>query len=191
MEVDRVPLTSLPSRYGIARSLLYTRLKDLNIKPEKDSKQAYVNAEQLARLDALNDHIRQGGTTSEFISKNGGARATLLLSSHPSTEISSFTQLVHEIAAAMRPQTDPLQHLASLSKAELEGWLLTTGEVKRLIGVKPVGLRYPRGSFEFIRSGKIGGQTAWRVLKTESPDTSTALTSPHTGNPPISSPVGN
>ncbi len=29
MEVDLIPLSQLPSRYGIARSNLYNRLKDL------------------------------------------------------------------------------------------------------------------------------------------------------------------
>ena len=44
MEIDRVPLTQLPSRYGIARSALYTRLKDLKIEPAKEGKRAYVFA---------------------------------------------------------------------------------------------------------------------------------------------------
>jgi hypothetical protein len=36
MEIDRVPISQLPSRYGIARSVaLYTHLKDLKIFPEK------------------------------------------------------------------------------------------------------------------------------------------------------------
>jgi len=67
MEIDRVPLTQLPSRYGIARSALYTRLKDLKIEPAKDGKRAYVNAEQLQLLDALHEHIQKVGTTGEFL----------------------------------------------------------------------------------------------------------------------------
>jgi hypothetical protein len=63
MEIDRIPITQLPSRYGIARSNLYTRLKDLGIEPEKMGKKAYVNAEQLRLLDALHEHIQKGGTT--------------------------------------------------------------------------------------------------------------------------------
>jgi hypothetical protein len=42
MEIDRVPVSQLPSRYGIARSALYTRLKDLKIEPEKQGKKAFV-----------------------------------------------------------------------------------------------------------------------------------------------------
>ncbi|ACB54633.1 hypothetical protein cce_5287 (plasmid) [Crocosphaera subtropica ATCC 51142] len=33
MEIDRIPLSQLPNRYGIARSAVYTRLKDLQIEP--------------------------------------------------------------------------------------------------------------------------------------------------------------
>ncbi len=67
MILDRVPISQLPSRYGIARSNLYTRLKDLGIEPEKEGKRAYVNASQLQLLDALHSHIQKGGITSEFL----------------------------------------------------------------------------------------------------------------------------
>jgi hypothetical protein len=50
MSFDRVPLSQLPSRYGIARSALYTRLKDLQIEPFKEGKKAYVSASELELL---------------------------------------------------------------------------------------------------------------------------------------------
>lgn len=46
MEVDHVPLSQLPSRYGIDRSAFYTRLKDLKIEPEKQGKRAFLDASQ-------------------------------------------------------------------------------------------------------------------------------------------------
>jgi hypothetical protein len=70
MEIDRVPVSQLPSRYGIARSALYTRLKDLKIEPEKQGKKAFVNAFQLQQLDALHEHIQKGGTTGEFLKQH-------------------------------------------------------------------------------------------------------------------------
>jgi hypothetical protein len=62
MEVDRVPLSQLPSRYSIARSAVYTPLKDLQISPSKDSKKAYVNAEklQLSYLRELEEAYENG-----------------------------------------------------------------------------------------------------------------------------------
>ena len=44
MEVDRAPVSQLPSRYGIARSALYTRLKDLKIDPnDRNARCIYEN----------------------------------------------------------------------------------------------------------------------------------------------------
>ncbi len=67
MEIDRIPVSQLPSRYGIARSALYTRLKDLQIEPLKEGRKAYVNDEQLKLLDDLHEHISRGGVTSDFL----------------------------------------------------------------------------------------------------------------------------
>jgi hypothetical protein len=75
IDLDRIPITQLPSHYGIARSNLYTRLKDLGIEPEKMGKKAYVNAEQLRLLDALHEHIQKGGTTGEFLKSINGDRS--------------------------------------------------------------------------------------------------------------------
>jgi hypothetical protein len=65
MEIDRIPLSQLPSRYSIARSALYTRLKDLNIEPIKEGRKAYIDGQQLQLLDALHQHIQKGGTTNQ------------------------------------------------------------------------------------------------------------------------------
>ncbi|HLO47112.1 MAG TPA: hypothetical protein VK211_01600 [Kamptonema sp.] len=58
-----------------------------------------------------------------------------------------------------------------MERASLEGWLLTSAEVKQLIGVKPTVRKGEtellRGSFAFVKAGKIGGQSAWKVLKRE------------------------
>ncbi|NET45977.1 MAG: hypothetical protein F6K15_30620 [Okeania sp. SIO2B3] len=63
----------------------------------------------------------------------------------------------------------PIWYHDELEKAAIGGWLLSTSEVKHLIGVKPYCQKgsniYTRGSWQFIKSGKIGGASAWRVLK--------------------------
>jgi hypothetical protein len=74
-------------------------------------------------------------------------------------------QLVETIARHISATRDPLQHYVVLERAIASGWLLPTSEVRSLIGVKPSGDRFQRGSFIFIRSGKIGAQSAWRVAK--------------------------
>lgn len=56
------------------RSAVYTRFEALNIKPEKQGGRAYVNGEQLKLLDALDDHIKKGGTTAELVESMASSR---------------------------------------------------------------------------------------------------------------------
>ena len=78
--------------------------------------------------------------------------------------------LIEAIGKHLKP-ADPLAHLANLERAADSGWLLTSAEVKQLIGAKLVCNKgensVTRGSFTFVKSGKIGNQTAWRVLKAQ------------------------
>ncbi|MEG3960610.1 hypothetical protein, partial [Microcoleus sp. herbarium2] len=60
---------------------------------------------------------------------------------------------------------DPLQHYAALEQAIASGWILSTAEVRALIGVKPSGDRFKRGAFAFIRADKVGNQAGWKVEK--------------------------
>ena len=41
-QIDRYPVKELPGRYEINRSVLYSRLKALNIQPHPSGKQSYV-----------------------------------------------------------------------------------------------------------------------------------------------------
>lgn len=77
----------------------------------------------------------------------------------------NFIELIERITGAVKPAADPLQHYAALERAIASGWLLSSAEVRSLISTSPHGNRFQRGSFIFIRSGKIGGQSAWRVAK--------------------------
>ena len=62
---------------------------------------------------------------------------------------------------------DPLWSLERLERASSMGWELTTSQVKELIGASPNCDRgrnsFRRGSFVFVKSGKIGRQTSWKV----------------------------
>jgi hypothetical protein len=42
---------------------------------------------------------------------------------------------------------------------------LTSDELRSLIGIKPSGSQFTRGSFTFTRCGKIGNQSAWSISK--------------------------
>ncbi len=62
---------ALPTRYGIVRSAINTRMKALGIQPEKVGNRAYLSPEQVALLDELHAHIQAGGITPVFLKARG------------------------------------------------------------------------------------------------------------------------
>jgi hypothetical protein len=71
--------------------------------------------------------------------------------------------------ASRVPPSNPLWYMDILEKAAAANWILTTDEVEHLIGIRPQchhdETLYHRGSWVFIKAGKIGAQTGWRVEK--------------------------
>jgi hypothetical protein len=182
MEIDRIPITQLPSRYGIARSNLYTRLKDLGIEPEKMGKKAYVNAEQLQLLDALHEHIQKGGTTGEFLKTLGSDRAqpNQTLAASPNEQNLVFqphalVAVVEAIVKRLLPNTgNRLSYLRELEEAYEKGWLLSPSEVADLLRLSPktvagYGQEFSDAGFVFTRAGtRKGGELAWSIDKQSS-----------------------
>jgi len=189
MEVNRVPLSQLPSRYGIARSALYTRLKDLQLSPIKQGRKAYVDSQQLKLLDELHEHISQGGTTSEFL-KQRESQPREQSSPEDQTELVPLVQdspeqilpiqpgvlvtVVEAIIKRLVPSTGSrLSHLRELEEAYEKGWLLSTSEVADLLGLSPrtvrdYGQQFEDGGFVFTRAGtRKRGEIAWAIGKKE------------------------
>jgi hypothetical protein len=185
MEIDRVPVSQLPSRYSIARSALYTRLKDLKIEPEKQGKKAFVNANQLQQLDALHEHIQKGGITGEFLKKlerpgqlateDSPVQSSGVVQDSPGQITTSPTvalvTVVEAIVKRLVPAPSRLSYLRELEEAYSNGWLLSTRELADLLGltrqtITDYGDEFNDAGFTFTRSGKRkGGEIAWRVSK--------------------------
>jgi DNA-binding Lrp family transcriptional regulator len=193
MSIDLIPLAQLPSRYGIARSNLYNRIKDLKIESVKQGRKALVNAEQLELLDGLHAHLERGGTTLGFIQllKKRGYQLTHdstvnspvsysedLNHSEPTISLNS-TVLVNVIETVIEtvikrivPQsTRRLTYLEELESAYQNGWLLSTSEVSDLLGltsktIASYGQEFSDAGFVFARSGtRKGGEIAWSIDK--------------------------
>ena len=203
----QLSIQELCTRYQIkSRKTLYSRLKALEITLTKDERgRAYATSEQIELLDQLEEHLKDGGTLSNFtpvtqvevqqiqsqttqqttqiptqvksLENKGDAQITELkqhISQHDiqlTTQHSELTTLVQLLAAQIQP-VSPLWYHWELERAEKVGLELTTAEVRELIGVKPVCQKgetsYRRGCWLFIKAGKIGNQTAWRVEKNTS-----------------------
>lgn len=80
----------------------------------------------------------------------------------------SLVKLEKTLASRLQP-SNPLWYMDVLEKAATANWILTTDEVEHLIGIKPQCHHdensFPRGSWIFIKAGKVGAQTGWLVQK--------------------------
>lgn len=171
-------VSSLQERYDLAsRQAVYDRLAALNIKPVTRGK---LSSDQLDKLDKLDKWLKANphSAIADFpqepevmppdlsvISHQASANDLSTASLDKSQQTFDLLELAESFARHLSKMRDPLQHYAALERAIASGWLLSTAEVRSLIGTKPTGDRYQRGSFVFIRSGKIGAQAAWRVSK--------------------------
>ena len=165
--METYPIASLQERYSLSsKQSVYDRIKALSIKPVARGK---ISSDQLDKLDKLNQHLKSGGTLSDFESSHTEIFKIEAIEPATATAINqdreNFLELIEAIARYIGAARDPLQHYAALEKAIASGWILSTAEVRALIGVKPSGERFKRGAFAFIRTDKVGNQAGWKVEK--------------------------
>ena len=189
VEVNLIPLSQLPDRYGIARSNLYNRLKDLKIESIKQGRKAFITSSQLQMLDDLDAHLQQGGTTPEYITQLSSDRALTTVPTnqtevyHPEavetyqepTLTIQATALIGAIETVVKrlipTNKSRLSYLRELEEAYDKGWLLSTSEVADLLGLSPktianYGQEFTDAGFIFARVGiRKGGEIAWSVDK--------------------------
>ncbi len=189
MSVDLIPLSQLPSRYGIARSNLYNRLKDLKIESVKQGRKAFITMAGLQLLDELHTHLEQGGTTSEFIKQQANNHHLVNIptaipevsnsfeteySSEPTVSLnpSILVGVIETVVKRLIPSSKSrLTYLRELEEAYQNEWLLSTSEVADLLGLNQktitnYGQEFSDAGFIFERAGvRKGGEIAWSIDK--------------------------
>jgi hypothetical protein len=64
---------------------------------------------------------------------------------------------------------NPLWYMPILEQVDTQGWIISSEEVEQLIGIKPhcdSGHNFfMRGCWKFVKVGKIGTHSSWRVIK--------------------------
>jgi hypothetical protein len=64
---------------------------------------------------------------------------------------------------------NPLWYMPILEQADTQGWIISSEEVEQLIGTKPHCApghnSFVRGCWKFIKAGKMGTHSSWRVSK--------------------------
>jgi len=169
-EKDLYSISDLQERYGLkSRQSIYNWMKVLNIEPVVRGR---ISAEQREKMDKLNEHLINGGKLSNFASEpKEPPSPNPQIQIDTSPIVAELTKFLEAIAPTPNPP-ELLQALEELEKAAEKGWLLTTEQVQQLLGVKPKvkgsDRTFTRGSFSFVKSGKIGQSTAWRVVKVSS-----------------------
>ena len=184
----KLGVNELCDRYKIkSRKSLYSRLDGLNITLDKDGNKSYARNEQIKLLDQQDEHIKNGGTLKNFVptaiaevtvhntSQNLDTASTVGTTQHTpqlntqSVLLGDIIQNISQAIAEKMQPIDPLWYLGRLEAARVSGWELTTSQVRDLIGVKPSCKQgkktFRRGSFIFVKAGKIGNQTSWKVQK--------------------------
>ena len=165
-------IKQLCDRYHLkSRQGLYDRLKALGIELKKDGNNSYANDEQLKALDELHEHLANGGRLKNFtpilnttVETVNSTLDNSLDTVNPILDNNTLTLALVDFLSNLTVKS-PLDHHRDLEEAALKNWILSSGEIEKLLGVKPKGENFQRGFRLFQKSGRIGGQTAWKVSK--------------------------
>ncbi|UIE40173.1 hypothetical protein [Leptodesmis sichuanensis] len=88
---------------------------------------------------------------------------------HLETIAGALTKLSETLTSPTQPPPDPLWYMEVLERAYAGNWVLTSAEIQKLIGVQPTCPKgsdsFQRGCWIFVKAGKLGTQTGWRVTK--------------------------
>lgn len=178
-----------------SRSTLYSRLnalqkKGINTETTTQAGSTVLSSELIESLDDLDKHLKNKGTldnfepavkpkvfvlssdnTSSVSSGNtGGLSSDNTASTRQGALVSqdSIDRLaiaIAEIIKPLLPPVDPLWKYEKLDQAVERGYLLSSSDIKLLLGLKPRGSWFTRGAYVFTQKGKVGRESAWRVKR--------------------------
>jgi len=179
VELDSYTIQDFVARYGVMRSNIYNRLNGLKQKgypmePEKQGSKTYYNADQTRLMDALDAHLKAGGTIADFRRSDlapvpqDNRQPSYKTQDSPAVDTSLALALVMDAIAGKLQPNDPLENLRRLEEVCDRGWLLSTSQLAELLGRKSLpGKAFSRYGFTFTRVGRNGAEGAWRVGKGE------------------------
>lgn len=186
VELLEVELTTRQAaeRYGCENnySTFHNRMVKLGIKPERRGRQSFLGQQQIQLLDRLDEHLRTGGTFANFVIEEG---ATVLMprnnnsmelvasSSHSIVSTGSIgdIEIVAALQAVANANYDVLTPQKRLKEAAENGFVLTTEQVSRIVGLShstvsswKTGTR--KLGFHFHKEHE-GSSVVWRVSRAD------------------------
>ncbi|MEH1788405.1 MAG: hypothetical protein V7L23_23175 [Nostoc sp.] len=178
MTGQTIKISSLQQRYKLnSRQAVNNRINGLKIDPVARGE---ISAEQLELLDRLDKHIRGGGAIADFpiqpevqvdkLDILDKPERRIEFNNSEATTINIMAELMEKMMSyTYTRDSSPLASYEELEKAAEFEWILPTSKIKELIGVPPKTTHdsdtFIRGSFAFIKQGKIGSETGWQVTK--------------------------
>ncbi|WP_242018677.1 MULTISPECIES: hypothetical protein [unclassified Synechocystis] len=155
------------TRYNLkTRQSLYNRINALGLEPTRKGNKVLFGDEAVKLLDQLDEHLAEGGTLNNFVPPS---EVTTVGSSIESVAVDSdllpFDPGMVALIQLMESRRSPLDNLRDLEDAVSYGWLLTTTQIEKLLGVKPRGEQFDRQGFLFTRQGKAGREAQWSITK--------------------------
>jgi len=162
-------IKELLERYNLkSRQSIYSWCEAAGIKLQSDEQGIkYASEDAIAILDKLQIHINNGGTLKTFMKPvtpdiiNGDTSLDTVQDTHIDTVFDN--SVLRELSKLIVNEYNPLRHHQLLKEASKEGWILSSSEVYKLIGTKPKGEYFVRGSWAFSRCGRVGSQSGWIV----------------------------
>lgn len=162
-----LPIAELLERYQLkTRQSLYNRINALGLEPARKGNKVMFNDEAVKLLDQLDEHLDEGGNLDNFVPPS---EVTAVGSSiepvAAESDLLPFDPAMMALMQMMESRRSPLDNLRDLEDAVSYGWLLTTTQIEKLLGVKPRGDQFDRQGFLFSRQGKAGREAQWSVTK--------------------------
>jgi hypothetical protein len=83
--------------------------------------------------------------------------------------ISHRLEQIEVLLSKQQTPSNPLWYMSILEQVDTQAWIISSEEVERLIGIKPHcepgHNSFVRGCWKFVKVGKIGTHSSWRVIK--------------------------
>jgi hypothetical protein len=184
VELLEVELTTRQAaeRYGCENnySTFHNRMVKLGIKPERRGRQSFLSQQQIQLLDRLDEYLRTGGTFGNFIieegatvpmPKNSSSMELVASSGHSIVSTGSIgdIEIVAALQAVASANYDILTPQKRLKEAAEDGFVLTTEQVSRIVGLShstvsswKTGTR--KLGFHFHKEHE-GSSVVWKVIR--------------------------
>ena len=185
-----IPVQDLMQKYDLSsRISLYNRLKALEIPRRSNSKGVTVDSQFLPLLDALHMRLANGDSMAKAaehvkreynwnpidgdseedtddLPEQEPAVNGALSRRQPDQSSLVIIDFLEELASrTIAPPVSPVVQMRELEEAAEKGWIFTTDHIQQLIGMRPRGDAFEWGAFLFKRTGRMGRQNGWIVVR--------------------------